>query len=143
MPAITWLTSYSANYDAWVRKSKIQFKPITCSLTSCEDLQPCDFTTLACCIKQRLVPTRKMEDPKVRIQISFSDDLFNLMKRIGMVLERQIRGSQVYGIQQYEDPDELLGEQWHLRVVSINGNFSCALLSVLCHASQIYTRLQC
>ena len=48
-----------------------------------------------------------------------------------MVLERRIRGSQVYGIQQYEDLDLLLGEQWHLRVVNINGDFSCALLKTV------------
>ena len=55
-----------------------------------------------------------MEDPRIQLQTPFSNDSFNLMKRKGMVLERRIRGSQVYGIQQYEDLDELLGEQWHL-----------------------------
>ena len=32
---------------------------------------------------------------------------------------------------QYEDLDELFGEQWHLRIVNINGDFSCALLKTI------------
>ena len=44
-------TGYSAKSNAWVCKNQIQFKPKTFSLTPCEDLQSCDFATLACCIK--------------------------------------------------------------------------------------------
>lgn len=123
---------YSNKYDEWIRKSQIQYKPVVLPLSSKElNLQSHNFTTLACCIKQKLIPSRKLEDPKVRIQIPFDNTSFNLLKRNGVLLDIQVNGHQVYGIKDYEDLDELLGEQWHLRIVNINGDFSCALLKTI------------
>ncbi len=61
---------YSSEYDEWIQKSEItyMYKPIS----SPEPHQELSlFSVLACCIKQKLVPSRKSEDPAVRIQIPF------------------------------------------------------------------------
>ena len=123
-------TGYSNKYDEWIRKSQIQYKPVPEPEESV-DLQSHNFATLACCIKQKLIPSRKTEDPKVRIQIPFVESSFNLLKRKGVLLDLRINGHQTYGIKDYNDLDELLGEQWHLRVVNVNGDFSCALLKTV------------
>ena len=95
------------------------------------NLQSHNFASLACCIKQNYSSESKQEDPKVRIQIPFDNISFNLLKRNGVLLDMQVNGHQVYGIKEYEDLDELFGEQWHLRIVNINGDFSCALLKTI------------
>ena len=120
-------TGYSNKYDEWIRKSQIQYKPVLEPEESV-DLQSHNFATLACCIKQKLIPSRKTEDPKVRIQIPFVESSFNLLKRKGVLLDIRINGHQTYGIKDYNDLDEVLGAQWHIRVVNVNGDFSCALL---------------
>ena len=125
---------YSDKYDEWIRKSQIQYKPVVSNspLSSQElNLQSHNFATLACGIKQKLVPIRKLEDPKVRIQVPFDNTSFNLLKRNGVLLDIQFNGHQVHGIKDYEDLDELFGEQWHLRIVNRNGDFSCALLKTI------------
>ena len=48
-----------------------------------------------------------------------------------MLSDLRINGHQTYGIKDYNDLDELLGEQWHLQVVNVNGDFSCALLKTV------------
>ena len=50
-------------------------------------------------------------------------------------MHKQINGHQAYGIKNYKDLDELFGEQWHVRIVNVNGDFSCALLNTI----QFYT----
>ena len=40
-------------------------------------------------------------------------------------------GRQGYGIKAYKDLNELLGDQWHLRVANINGDFSYAVLQTI------------
>ena len=37
----------------------------------------------------------------------------------------------MYTISHYNDLDELLGNQWHMRVLNINGAFSYAILSTV------------
>ena len=55
---------YSDKYDEWIRKSQIQYKPVVSPLSSQElNLQSHNFASLACCIKQKLVPSRKLEGP--------------------------------------------------------------------------------
>ena len=127
---------FSKKYDEWIRKSQIQYKPVLEPPSPSEseesvDLQSHNFATLACCIKQKLIPSRKTEDPKVRIQIPFVVSSFNLLKRKGVLLHKQINGHQAYGIKNYKDLDELFGEQWHVRIVNVNGDFSCALLNTI------------
>ena len=60
-----------------------------------------------------------------------------------MLLHKQINGHQAYGIKNYKDLDELFGEQWHVRIVNVNGDFSCALLNTIqfipCNQSRFST----
>ena len=55
---------FSDKHDEWIRKSQIHYIPVLVSPSSSEDLQSHNFATLACCIKQKLYPS-KIEDPKV------------------------------------------------------------------------------
>jgi len=95
-----------------------------------DDLPEYHFSVLACNIKQKLVPSRKMEDPLIRIHIHFTTGAFNLLKEAGKS-QGVSRGHQTYAISQYSDLDNLLGEQWHLRVSNINGGFSMAILKTI------------
>ncbi len=41
------------------------------------------------------------------------------------------RGHHVYTIANYKDLDDLLGEQWHMRVANVFGDFSYAILTTI------------
>ena len=107
---------YSSKYDEWIRKSEIAYKP-TPTPTPQEDLSL--LSALACSIKQKLVPSRKIEDPAVRIQLPFDSSTFQLMQQKGKPLGKS-RGHTVVN---YSDLNELLGERWHIRITNINGDF--------------------
>ena len=124
-----YFTGYSTRHDQWMRKSQIQYMPIPVSSgssTSTEDQLSRDYSILACNIKQRLNVSRKVEDPKVRIQIPFTNASFNLFKSKGVLLDKG-----AYGISSYDVLDEFLGEQWYLRIANTNGDFSYVLLSTI------------
>jgi len=123
-------TGYSGHYDEWICKSQIGYKPVP--LPRClESLQSHNLSILACCIKQKLIPSRKMEDPKVRIQLAFDNNSVELLKQQAVLLTTQCHGHQSYGIKEYKDLNELLGEQWYLRVANVNGDFSYAILQTI------------
>ncbi len=64
---------YSSEYDEWIRKSEIAYKP---TFSEQPDQELSLLSTLACGIKQKLVPSRKIEDPAVRIQLPFDQSTF-------------------------------------------------------------------
>ena len=99
-------TGYSGRYDEWICKSQIGYKPVP--LPRClESLQSHNLSILACCIKQKLIPSRKMEDPKVRIQLAFNNNSVELLKQQAVLLTTQCHGHQSYGIKEYKDLNEL------------------------------------
>ena len=103
-------TGYSKRYDEWIRKSQIEYTPVPLRREACRhDVRSHNLSTLACCIKQKLVPNRKTEDPKVRIQLAFDNSSFELLKGQGIPLPTKFHGHQSYGIQEYKDLDKLLG----------------------------------
>jgi len=120
---------YSSRYDEWIRRSQIVYKPVH---------QPCTpnnesrnehslaLLALGSQIKQKLVPSRKTEDPAVRIQLPFSTSTFELLRRAGESWGNS-RGNHLYTIKEYSDFNELLGEQWFMRIYNVNGDFSYAL----------------
>ena len=71
-----------------------------------------------------------MEDPQVKIQLTFDNSVFTLLKDAGKPVGIS-RGHQVYTIRQYSDLDDLLGNQWHFRLANINGDFSYAMLETI------------
>ena len=115
---------YCSKYDEWIRKSEIAYKP-TPTPAPQEDLSL--LSALACSIKQKLVPSRKIEDPAVRIQLPFDSSTFQLMQQKGKPLGKS-RGHTVVN---YSDLNELLGERWHIRITNINGDFSYVILSTV------------
>ena len=117
---------YSTNYDEWIRRSEIVFKPPS----SLPDETLSLTLALACSIKQKLVPSRKLEDPAVRIQIPFDSATFQLLQQKGKNVGMW-RGQHQYTISKYSDLDELLREHWYIRVVNINGDFSYAILATI------------
>jgi len=72
-----------------------------------------------------------MEDPKVRIQLAFNNNSVELLKQQAVLLTTQCHSHQSYGIKEYKDLNELLGEQWYLRVANVNGDFSYAILQTI------------
>ena len=124
-------TGYSKHYDEWIRRSQIGYKPVLLPSRPIESLELQNMSMLACSIKRKLVPGKR-EDPKVRIQVPFDTSSMELLKQQAVPLTlNNHRGHQGYGIKAYKDLDELLGEQWHLRVANINGDFSYAVLKTI------------
>jgi len=119
---------YGHVHDEWIRKSQIQYLPADSPRVTSKSSQ--FFTTLACEIKRNLLVDRH-EDPKVRIQIPFDSTDFGILKSKGVAVNGQVKGQKIYGILNYCDLDQLLGEQWYLRVCNINGDFSYALLDTI------------
>ena len=122
-------TGFSTKYDEWIRRSQIKYLPKTVARRE-PDLPEYHFSVLACSIKQKLVPSRKLEDPLVKISIHFTNGAFKLLKQAGKS-HGVSRGHQVYTVSQYSDLDDLLGQQWHLRVSNSNGDFSMAVLQTI------------
>ena len=122
-------TGFSDCYDEWIRRSQIGYKPVSLPVCRVESLELQNLSMLACSIKQKLVPG-KTEDPKVRIQLPFDRSSMELLKQQAVPLTSH-RGHQGYGIKAYKDLNELLGEQWHLGVANINGDFSYAMLQTI------------
>lgn len=117
---------YSSRYDEWIRRSSIVLqapKPIE------TEPELSLLRTLACNIKQKLVPSRK-EEPLVRIQLPFDTVTFEALKQKGKSLGDSY-GHSTYTIRQYSDLNELLGDRWHIRIVNSNGDFSQVLLETI------------
>ena len=122
---------YSSKYDEWIRKSQIQYTPLRTGMRREPDALPeYHFSVLACNIKQKLVPSRKIEDPLVKVQIPFTTSTFKLLKEAGKSLGIS-HGHHVYTISQYSDLNDLLGNQWHFRVANCNGDFSLVMLETI------------
>ena len=109
---------------------QVKYLPKTGMRRPPKDLPEYHFSVLDCSIKQKLVPSRKLEDTLVRIHIHFTTGAFNLLKEAGK-FQGVSRGHQTYTVSQYSNLDHLLGEQWHLRVSNINGDFSMAILKTV------------
>ena len=118
---------YSAKHDEWIRKSEVAYKPASGFVPS-KKLSL--LAVLACSIKQKLVPSRKHQDPAVRLQLPFDSDTFQLLQQQGISLGRR-RGHQTYAVERYSDLDDLLGERWHIRVTNVNGDFTFAILKTI------------
>ena len=84
------------------------------------------LSTLASSIKQKLVPSKRLEDPAVRIQLAMNKSTIQLLHQKGRSLGKQ-RGHEVHGINEYSDLNEVLGEQWHMRISNTSGDFSYAI----------------
>ena len=128
---------YSSRYDEWIRKSELRYKPGRPhhddrdeSEDESLDASSLVFSTLGCCIKQKLIPSGGREDPAVRIQLPCTHDTFQLLKRRGRSLGK-LRSRDTYTIRNYSDLDDLLGEGWHLRVNNINGDFSHVIIETI------------
>lgn len=112
-------TGYSSQYDEWIRRSQIMYKPVRRPSTP-NDEQSIALLSLSSQIKQKLIPSRKVEDPAVRIQLPFSRTAFELLRRQGESWSKSRTGNHTYTIRQYSDFNELLGEQWFMRVTFEN-----------------------
>lgn len=69
---------YGSDSDEWIRKSDIQYKPVADSLvaeTPDSDEVTQAFSTLASSIKQKLVPSKRFEDPAVRIHLAMNNSI--------------------------------------------------------------------
>ena len=84
------------------------------------------FSTLASSIKQKLVPSKRFEDPAVRIQLAMNNNIIQLFRQQGRRLGKQC-GHEVYGINEYSDLNEYLREQWYMRISNASGDFSYAI----------------
>ena len=71
---------YSQRHDEWIRKSQIVYKPTAASIPT---KQLSLHSVLACTIKQKLVLSRKYDDPAVRLQLPFDTKTFVLLQQQG------------------------------------------------------------
>lgn len=112
---------YSSRYDEWKCRSEIVIRPPRS--TSHAPNPNFFFSTLACAIKKRLTPTR--DDPAIRIQLPFKKEDGDLLLQKGVQCGRQFK------LDHYADLSDLLGEDWHYRVVNIRGDFSFVVLETV------------
>lgn len=118
---------YDSSSDEWIRKSDIRYKPVGESSGAAEpDEEELALSTLASFIKQKLVPSKRLEDPAVRIQLAMNKSTMELLQQKGRSLGKR-HGHEVYGINEYSDLNELLGEQWYMRISNTSGDFSYAI----------------
>ena len=117
-------TGYGNEYDEWKEKSEIVYsKP---SFPPDDPNQPISpLTELACAIKKKLVTSRS-EDPDVRIQISCDPASFKSIQDRSVT---KCHGR--YGIANYHDLDDLLGERWYYRIANPIGDFSYIIIETL------------
>ena len=68
---------YGSNSDEWICKSDIQYKPTVADSFVAEtpDEVTQAFSTLASSIKQKLVPSKRFEDPAVRIHLAMNNSI--------------------------------------------------------------------
>ena len=88
---------YIHKYDEWKLKSKIKYQP---------------------------PPVNQGEDPSVRVQIPFDKDLFHSTLAVSGTRVQDCGEKIVYTVARYNVLNEYLGENWHLRVNNVYGNFS-------------------
>ena len=117
---------YGPEYDEWKPRSEVVY---TKPSFSPSNQQYSPITDLACAIKKHLQPSRS-EDPEVRIQVPCDDESFQALREVG-VIRSEGRGAEKYGINDYHDLDEILGENWYLRIVNSAGDFSYAILATI------------
>ena len=110
---------YSNKYDEWRCSDEIVIRP---SKTTSHAQRPnFFFSTLACAIKKRFTPGR--DDPAIRIQLPFSKD--------GDLLQKGVPCGRQHKLEQYSDIDDVLGQDWHYRVVNTSGDFSFVVLETV------------
>ena len=120
-------TGYESSSDEWIRKSDIRYKPVADGFgTETSDELSLALSTLASSIKQKLVPSKNLENPTIRIQLAMNSNIIQLLCERGRALGKH-RGKKEYGINEYSDLDELLGEQWYIRISNTSGDFSYAI----------------
>ena len=122
---------YSSKYDEWICRGQIKYVPSKSIVQQEPDSIPehC-FSVLTCRIKQKLIPSRKTEDPLVKIQMPFNKRAFMTLRKVGKSLGSS-RGHQVYTISQYNNFNDLLGDHWHIRIANSNGDFSLVMLETI------------
>ena len=118
---------YGTEYEEWKSKSEIVICPPSRDSSTSPDVSP--FSTLACCIKRKLLPNR--EDPAIRIQTPFDKENWKLLEEKAANTGRDLH------LGAYSDLDELLGENWHYRVCNERGDFSYVILETVRY--HIYT----
>ena len=130
---------YSARHDEWIRKSEVRYKPVRDSHRTDQNAAESPgstnaaflvFSTLGCCIKQKLVPSGAREDPAVRIQLPCTKESFQIIKQRGRRLGKSL-SRDTYTLRNYNDLDDLLGESWHLRISNTNGDFSYVIIETI------------
>ena len=124
---------YESSSNEWIRKSDIRYKPVPNSPEETPaDEASLPLSALASSIKHKLIPSKNLEDPAVRIQLAMNIDTFRLLLQRGKSLGKR-RGHEVYGLREYSDLNGLLGEQWHMRVNNTSGDFSYVIKETICY----------
>ena len=120
-------SGYGEEYDEWKPRSEIHYiKPQFDQVD--EDFSP--LTELARAIKRKLLPSCS-GDPDVRIQVSIDQSSFRALQELGTPQVQRGANSQQYTIGDYKSLDEVLGKNWHFRVVNKAGDFSYAILQTI------------
>ena len=68
---------YESSSNEWIQKSDIRYKPVPNSPEETPaDEASLPLSALASSIKQKLIPSKNLEDPAVRIQLAMNIDTF-------------------------------------------------------------------
>lgn len=119
---------FSHKYDEWKLKSEIKHQQPPVNRGEVPEFS--FFTELLGKVKSKLVPSRK-EDPSVRLQIPFDKDLFHSTLAVSGTRVQDCWQKIVYTIARYNVLNKYLGENWHLRVNNVYGDFSYAVLDIV------------
>ena len=102
---------YSSSYDEWRSVSELVDKAIGVE----EDIPFSLHEELASRIKASLSSSRK-SSPEVKIEMPFDKQLFDKgLRTKAWEVDCTVRGNKLYTISCYDDLDDLLGKNWHIR----------------------------
>ncbi len=116
---------YNSTHDEWIDRIDLVHR----APAPVEEVELSLLTVLATTIKQRLACFRK-DDPSVKIYLPFDSTSFVELAAKGKSLGK-IQGNEHYTIRNYKCFNELLGEQWYLRITNSHGDFSYVILETI------------
>ena len=122
---------YSSHYDKWQSVSELVDRIEEADKHELHASSSFLHQELAYRIKSSLSSSRK-SSPEVRIDVPFDKDVFDKgLKAKAREIDRAVKGNKQYTISSYDDLDDLLGKNWHVRGLNPAGDFCYPILDTI------------
>ena len=123
---------YSSHYDEWRSVSELIDKSVEVDEHEHEASSSFLHQELAYRIKSSLSSSRK-SSPEVRIEVPFDKNVFDEgLRAKAREVDCAVKGNKQYTISSYDDLDDLLGKNWHVRGLNPAGDCCYPILDTIC-----------